>query len=153
MNDLFIYLPEITIFIQWNHVQDVIKNSACEKLHQNLIGEIGGKICPECNKHISENTSYYESEYKEGELDFPKQKGTLAIQNFDDKRRVLFIEKDTVQFEIALEAIQKFENIDYTEKINKKENLDSGIKKQINIQTFANHVCWKQWRILSHVFR
>ena len=92
--------------------------------------EIEGKICPECNKHISENTSYYEAEYKEDELDFPKQKGTLAIQNFDDKRRVLFIEKDAIQFEIALEAIQKFENIDYTEKSTKKKISTLGLKDE-----------------------
>ena len=90
--------------------------------------EIDGKICTECNKHICENTSYYETEYKEDELDFPKQKGTLAIQNFDDKRRVLFIAKGSIQFEIVLEAIQKFENIDYTEKSAKKKISTLGLK-------------------------
>ena len=90
--------------------------------------EIEGKICQECNKHISENTSYYEAEYKEDELDFPKQKGILAIQNFDDKRRVLFISKDAIQFEIMLQTIQKFGNIDYTEKSTKKKISTLGLK-------------------------
>ena len=90
--------------------------------------EIDGKICVECNKHISENTSYYDAEYKEDELDFPNQKGTLVIQNFDDKRRVLFVAKDVIQFEIVLEAIQKFENIDYTEKSTKKKISTLGLK-------------------------
>ena len=92
--------------------------------------EIGGKICPDCNKHICDNTSYYDAEYKEDELDFPKQKGTLAIQNFDDKRRVLFIAKDAIQFEIVLDAIQKFENIDYTEKSTKKKISTLGLKEK-----------------------
>ena len=90
--------------------------------------QIDGKICTECNKHISENTSYYEADYKEDEPDFPKQKGTLAIQNFDDKRRVLFLVKDVIQFEILLQAIQKFENIDYTEKSTKKKISSLGLK-------------------------
>ena len=90
--------------------------------------QIDGKICIECNKYICENTSYYEAEYKEDESDFPKQKGILAIQNFDEKRRVLFLAKDVVQFEILLQAIQKFENIDYTEKSTKKKISSLGLK-------------------------
>ena len=104
------------------------KKLSLRKITPKLDWEIDGKICTECNKHICENTSYYEAEYKEDELDFPKQKGTLAIQNFDNKRRVLFIEKDAIQFEIALEAIQKFENIDHTEKSAKKKISTLGLK-------------------------
>ena len=104
------------------------KKLSLRKITPKLDWEIEGKICTECNKHICENTSYYEAEYKEDELDFPKQKGTLAIQNFDDKRRVLFIAKDAVQFEIVLEAIQKFENIDHTEKSTKKKISTLGLK-------------------------
>ena len=90
--------------------------------------QIEGKICTECNRHICENTSYYETEYKEDKPDFPKQKGILTIQNFDDKRRVLFLAEDTIQFEILLQSIQKFENIDYTEKSTKKKISTLGLK-------------------------
>ena len=92
--------------------------------------QIDGKICTDCNKHISKNTSYYEAEYKENEPDFPKQKGTLAIQNFDEKRRILFIVKDEIQFEIPLPSIQKFESMDYTEKSTKKKVTTLGLKDE-----------------------
>ena len=92
--------------------------------------QIKGKVCTECNKHICENTSYYEAEYKEDKPDFPKQKGILVMQNFDDKRRVLFLDKDNIEFEILLQSIQKFENIDYTEKSTKKKISTLGLKDQ-----------------------
>jgi len=106
--------------------------------------QIDGKICTNCNKHISENTSYYEAEYKEDELDFPKEKGTLAIQNFDDKRRVLFIVNDNIEFEIPLQSIQKCENVDFTEKSMKKKVATLGINdkstsKHLQITFVGDH--------------
>ena len=52
----------------------------------------------------------------------------LAIQNFDDNRRVLFIVKDEIQFDIPLPSIQKFESMDYTEKSTKKKVTTLGLK-------------------------
>ncbi len=104
------------------------KKLGLRKIEPKLDWQIKGKICVECNKHICENTSYYEAEYKENEPDFPKQKGMLSIQNFDDNRRILFIVKDEIQFEILLPSIQKFESIDYTEKSTKKKVTTLGLK-------------------------
>ena len=106
------------------------KKLGLRKIEPKLDWQIDGKICTECNKHVCENTSYYEAEYKENEPDFPKQKGMLVIQNFDDKRRVLFIAKDDIQFEIPLPSIQKFESIDYTEKSTKKKVTTLGLKDE-----------------------
>jgi len=114
------------------------KKLGLRKITPKLDWQIKGKICTECNKHICENTSYYEAEYKENELDFPKQKGTLAIQNFDNKRRILFIAKETIQFEILLQAIQKFENIDYTEKSTKKKISTLGLKDKSTSKMIEN---------------
>ena len=120
------------------------KKLSLRKITPKIDWEIEGKICAECNKHICESTSYYEAEYKEDELDFPKQKGILAIQNFDDKRRILFIVKDIIQFEIVLEAIQKFENVDYTEKSTKKKMStlrlkDKSTSKHLQITFVGNN--------------
>lgn len=104
------------------------KKLGLRKMEPKLDWQIGGKICSECNKYICKNTSYYEAEYKENEDDFPKQKGMLTIQNFDDKRRILFIAKDGIQFEIPLPSIQKFESMDYTEKSIKKKVTTLGLK-------------------------
>ncbi len=104
------------------------KKLGLRKIEPKLDWQIEGKICAECNKHVCENTSYYEAEYKENEPDFPKQKGMLAIQNFDDNRRILFIAKDEIQFEITLPSIQKFESMDYTEKSTKKKVTTLGLK-------------------------
>ena len=90
--------------------------------------EIGGKVCTECNRHICKNTSYYETQYKENEPDFPKQKGILAIQNFDEKRRVLFIAKDKILFEIPLLSIQKIDGMNYAEESIKKKVTTLGLK-------------------------
>ena len=104
------------------------KKLGIRKITPRFDWQIEGKICTECNKHICGNTSYYEAEYKEDQPDFPKQKGMLAIQNFDDKRRVLFIAKNSIQFEILLQSIQKFRNIDYTEKSAKRKVSTLGLK-------------------------
>ena len=104
------------------------KKLGLRKLEPKPDWRIEGKICAECNKHICENTSYYDAEYKENEPDFPKQKGMLAIQNFDDNRRILFMVKNEIQFEIPLPSIQKFESMDYTEKSTKKKVTTLGLK-------------------------
>ena len=104
------------------------KKLGLRKIEPKFDWQIEGKVCAECNKHIGENTSYYEAEYKENDPDFPKQKGVLAIQNFDDKRRVLFITKNEIQFEIPLSTIQKFESMDYTEESMKKKVTTLGLK-------------------------
>ena len=106
------------------------KKLGLRKIEPKLDWQIEGKICTECNKHIYKNTSYYDAEYKENEPDFPKQKGMLAIQNFDEKRRILFIVKDEIQFEIPLPSIQKFESMDYTEKSTKKKVTTLGLKDE-----------------------
>ena len=106
------------------------KKLGVRKIKPRFDWQIDGKICTECNKHILEKTSYYEAEYKEDEPDFPNQKGTLAIQNFDDKRRLLFITKNSIQFEILLRSIQKIVNIDYTEKSTKKKISTLGLKDE-----------------------
>ena len=103
------------------------KKLGLRKIQPRLDWQIGGKICTECNKHICKNTSYYETEYKENEPDFPKQRGILAIQNFDDKRRILFTSKNEIQFEIPLPSIQKFEGRDYTEESIKKKVTTLGL--------------------------
>ena len=107
------------------------KKLGVRKIKPRFDWQIEGKICTECNRHISDKTSYHEAEYKEDEPDFPNQKGILAIQNFDDKRRILFIAKNSVQFEILLRSIQKIENIDYTEKSTKKKISTLGLKDEL----------------------
>lgn len=104
------------------------KKLGLRKIKPKLDWQIEGKICAECDNYICKNTSYYEAEYKENEPNFPKQKGILAMHNFDDKRRILFITKDNIQFEILLQSIQKFEKIDYTEKSTKKKVTTLGLK-------------------------
>ena len=104
------------------------KKLGLRKIEPKLDWQIKGKICAECNKHLCKNTSYYEAEYKENEPDFPKQKGTMAIQNFDNNRRILFIAKDEIQFEIPLPSIQKFKGVDFTEKSTKKKVTTLGLK-------------------------
>ena len=104
------------------------KKLGLRKIEPKLDWQIGGKICTECDKQIRKNTSYYEAEYKENEPGFPKQKGMLAIQNFDDKRRILFIAKNEIQFEIPLPTIRKFESMDYTEESMKKKVTTLGLK-------------------------
>ncbi|MGH1522355.1 MAG: PH domain-containing protein, partial [Nitrosopumilus sp.] len=104
------------------------KKLGLRKIEPKSDWQIEGKICTECNRHICKNTSYYDAEYKENEPDFPKEKGTLAVQNFDEKRRILFIAKDEIQFEIPLPSIQKFESVDYTEKSTKKKVTTLGLK-------------------------
>ncbi len=106
------------------------KKLGLRKIEPKFDWQIEGKICTECNKHICENTLYYDTEYKENEPDFPKQKGILAIHNFDDKRRILFITKDEIQFEIPLPSIQKCESMDYTEKSTKKKVTTLGLKDE-----------------------
>ena len=104
------------------------KKLGLRKIEPKSDWQIEGKICTDCNEHICKNTSYYDAEYKENEPDFPKQKGTLVIQNFDEKRRLLFTTKDEIQFEIPLPSIQKFESMDYTEKSTKMKVTTLGLK-------------------------
>ena len=106
------------------------KKLGMRKITPKYDWQIEGKICAECNKYISENIVYYEAEYKEDKSDFPKQKGTIAMQNFDDKRRILFLTHDNIEFEILLQSIQKFESVDYTEKSTKKKISTLGLKDQ-----------------------
>ena len=104
------------------------KKLGLRKIKPKTDWQIDGKICTSCNEYICENTSYYEAQYKEDEPNFPKQKGTLGIQNFDNKRRIIFLAKDKTQFEILLQSIQKFENIDYTENSTKKKVSTLGLQ-------------------------
>ena len=104
------------------------KKLGLRKIEPKPDWQIEGKICTDCNRHIIKKTSYYDAEYKENEPDFPKQKGMLVIQNFDDKRRILFTAKDEIQFEIPLPSVQKFESMDFTEKSTKKKVTTLGLK-------------------------
>lgn len=91
-----------------------------------------GKLCKDCFDFILPKAHVFEAEYKEGFSDWTiKIKGGLSIQNFDDRRRVLFVsEGGNYRLEIPVSAIQKREIIDYEDESTKKKIMTMGISRK-----------------------
>lgn len=90
-----------------------------------------GKLCHDCFEFATANSPYFEAQYKQGYPQWlDKKDGLLIIQNFDDRRQIIFQNKENSKMEIPVESIDKFEIIDFTEESKAKKIATMGLRNK-----------------------